>query len=227
MPDITLENISCEYVDHMGNDLAVVNDARVSFKKISQKFSQSDERLLRYLARHNHWSPFAHSVVKFRITCPLFVAAQLFKHQVGLVANSVSRRYVSDDVTFWHTLAWREKAANKKQGSGGRLPVEVCTDASTKYIHSLQVAFDTYSDLLALGVCEEQARAVLPTSTNTTFVWTGSLAAWLRVISLRCEESAQEETRQVAEQIAKKVQELFPVSYTAWKEFRGGHSSNS
>lgn len=221
---ITLENISCEYMDHMGDDLAVVNDARVSFRKISRKFSQSDERLLRYLARHNHWSPFAHSFIKFRITCPLFVAAQLFKHQVGLAANSVSRRYVSDEVTFWHTLSWREKAANKKQGSGDRLPVGVCTDATSMYINSLQVAFDTYNDLLALGVCEEQARAVLPTSTNTTFVWTGSLAAWLRVISLRCEESAQEETRQVAEMIAETVQRLFPVSYTAWKEFRGGHS---
>lgn len=204
-----------EYIEHMGNDLSVVNAARVSFEKESLEFSDSDERLIKYLARHGHWSPFAHAVVKFRITCPLFVAAQLHKHQVGMNVNSVSRRYVSD-VTVWRPDAWRWKVKNKKQGSGGNVDIHTQRVMDVRYESAIWKSIEEYNNLLALGACEEQARAVLPTATNTTFIWTGTLAAWLRVIDQRCSEDSQYETREVAERIKQEVERLFPASTNAW-----------
>lgn len=217
---------SVDLVDSSGSDLTVANSARVSFNKTSdwdyvdngafgQKrvLSERDKKLIKYLAKHNHWTPFAHCFVTFRVTCCIAVARQLHKHQVGLVVNEVSRRYVSDEPTFYVPDVLRGKAVDKKQGSSGELAYSADGVTLMQYIYSDALA--CYDSLLEAGVCEEQARLVLPLGVNTEFVWSGSLAAWARVINLRTSEDAQKETRDVAELIAQHIKQLYPVSYEA------------
>lgn len=225
-------------IDSCGSDLSVANAARVSFHKTSDweyddhswcgfpKLSERDRKLLAYLAKHNHWTPFAHCFVTFRVTCCVAVARQLHKHQVGLVVNEVSRRYVSEEPTFYKPEVYRGKAENKKQGSSGVVEVQddygYIEDPSGphnfgKYVDAAECAYEAchmaYNHLLDAGVCEEQARLVLPLGANTEFIWSGSLAAWSRVINLRTSEDAQPETAEVAEMIASHIKSLFPVSY--------------
>ncbi len=220
-------------IDSCGSDLSVANAARVSFHKTSdweythsttwgdtKRLSERDRKLLAYLAKHNHWTPFAHCFVTFRVTCCFAVARQLHKHQVGLVVDEVSRRYVSEEPTFYKPEVYRGKAENKKQGSSGvvHLPQTHCVDYQYgAYTDTLGFAYDVvytaYQELLDAGVCEEQARLVLPLGANTEFIWSGSLAAWARVINLRTSEDAQPETQYVAEMIASHIKSLFPVSY--------------
>lgn len=228
---------SVDLVDSSGSDLTVANSARVSFNKTSdwdyvdngafgQKrvLSERDKKLIKYLAKHNHWTPFAHCFVTFRVTCCIAVARQLHKHQVGLVVNEVSRRYVSDEPTFYVPDVLRGKAVDKKQGSSGTVlnwdygyydhgqgDNSDCGPVEFAYYACL----DSYKAMLERGVCEEQARLVLPLGVNTEFVWSGSLAAWARVINLRTSEDAQKETRDVAELIAQHIKQLYPVSYEA------------
>lgn len=217
---------SVELIESSGSDLTVANAARVSFNKTSnwdivdngnfgqtKKLSARDKRLIKYLAEHNHWTPFAHCFVTFRVTCCIAVARQLHKHQVGLVVNEVSRRYVSDEPTFYVPDVLRGKAKDKKQGSSGEL--ERSDDARTLVWYIYNDALQCYESLLENGVCEEQARLVLPLGVNTEFYWSGSLAAWARVINLRTSDDAQKETRDVAELIAKHIQTLYPESYGA------------
>ena len=174
-------------IDYMGNDLSVVNAARVSFSKTSEwesmpfavgpvegLLSEGDERLIKYLAKHNHWSPFGHASMQFHIKAPVFVARQLVKHQVGLVWNEVSRRYVDDEVEFYEPKEWRLAAENKKQGSSDEtVPFSV---AST-----YQWTKQTYENLLNAGVAPEMARMVLPQSMYTEWYWSGTLYAFARV----------------------------------------------
>lgn len=218
---------SVELIDSNGSDLTVARAARVSFNKESnweyvnngsfgqtRKLPARDKKLIKYLAKHNHWTPFAHCFVTFRVTCCIAVARQLHKHQVGLVVNEVSRRYVSDTPTFYVPEFLRGKAANKKQGStAGPLSSSEQGITAIKYLY--EDALDVYEALLEGGVCEEQARLVLPLGVNTEFIWSGSLAAWARVINLRTSDDAQKETRDVAELIAKHIQTLYPESYGA------------
>ena len=217
---------SVELIESSGSDLTVANAARVSFNKTSdwdiadngnfgqtKKLSARDKKLIKYLAQHNHWTPFAHCFVTFRVTCCIAVARQLHKHQVGLVVNEVSRRYVSDEPTFYLPTSVRGKAKDKKQGSSGELEQswDICSWIGDIY----NEAALRYESLLASGVCEEQARLVLPLGVNTEFYWSGSLAAWARVINLRTSDDAQKETRDVAELIAKHIKTLYPESYGA------------
>lgn len=207
-----------QYIDHMGSDLTVVNAARVSFSKRKQELDPSDEKLIKYLADNQHWSPFAHAFLQVRVQTSIFVARQLVKHQVGLSWNEVSRRYVSDAPTFEPSLPLRNKppAGASKQGSAGvHLRDERWRDA----IRQHECASEwLYNDMIADGVAPEQARVVLPLSLHTEWIWSGSLMAFARVCKLRLHPHAQLETRVVVEPLAAICREHFPLSFKALTE---------
>ena len=205
--------IVVELLDSMGSDLSVVNAARVYFGKRKTEMSVGDEKLIKYLAKHNHWSPFAHAQIQFRIKAPIFVARQLVKHQVGLVWNEISRRYVDTDVEFYEVDKWRGKPIDKKQGSGDTLEDKhgICQWSKTKIENA---ALESYKGLLGQGVAPEQARMILPQSMMTEWYWSGTLYAFARVCNLRCASDAQYETRIVANLINKECGILFPISWT-------------
>ena len=211
--------IEATYIDHMGTDLSVVNAARVSFGKTSEmeddpwgppKLKAKDDKLIRYLAKHKHISPFGHCFASFHIKAPIFVARQLVKHKF-LRWNEISRRYVDDEPELYTPYAWRGRSADKKQGSEG--VVNVGDWGSSGW-----AALKAYKDLLAHGVAPEQARMELPQSTMTEWYWSGSLDAFADMCNLRCKDDTQAETREVAKQIDHKMIELFPVSWDALTE---------
>ena len=201
-----------QLIDKMGSDLTVVNAARVSYGKNREVFEASDEKLISFLARHNHWSPFAHCTLQFRIKAPVFVARQLVKHQVGLSWNEISRRYVDYEPEFHAPTTWRGRPTDSKQGSAGE--VEVDEEYYNRYVNGCKVY---YNLLLNQGVAPEMARMVLPQSMMTEWYWTGTLYAFARVCDLRCAKDTQEETRIVADSIDKFCNEEFPYS---WKYLR-------
>jgi thymidylate synthase (FAD) len=211
-----------EYVDHMGSDLTVVNAARVSFAKTSEwettedgtrVLSQKDQRLIKYLANHNHWTPFAHPQVTLRIKAPIFVRTQLFKHKVGFTENEISRRYVTNEPEFY-TPDWRAAPTDgAKQGSSDFIYDPVVGDLDRVYNRIALESVDVYNKLLAEGVAPEQARSVLPQGTYTEWWWTGSLSAYARVFKQRIDAHAQWEVQQYADGIGKLLQPLFPHSW--------------
>ena len=191
----------------MGSDKTVVNAARVSFNKEISEMRKSDAGLIAYLAEHGHWTPFGHAQLQFRISAPVFIARQLGKHQVGLVWNEISRRYVSSEPEFYLPQEWRLAAEDKKQGS---------LDETIKYDDAIQVqeiALQHYQSMLEKGIAPEQARMVLPQSTYTEWYWTGSLYAFARVCKLRLQPDAQKETRYIAQLISDRCDQLFPISW--------------
>lgn len=198
-------------LDTMGTDLTVVNAARVSFDKHSKYLDERDKKLIKYLAKHNHWTPFGHCYATFRIKAPIFVARQLAKHQVGLVWNEVSRRYVDSEPEFWSPKELRLRAENVKQGSS--------TDTSKYGVAGIDwinnASLFLYNDLLEHGICPEQARAVLPQSMMTEWYWSGSLMAFARICKLRLDPHSQQETREVAQQMSTLLAPVFPVSWEA------------
>lgn len=204
-------------LDTMGSDDGVANAARVSFAKDASNFTdEQNDKLIKYLAKHNHWSPFAHTSLQFRIKAPIFVARQLGKHQVGLVWNEVSRRYVDFEPEFYMPSTLRLKADNVKQGSSD----QILDLADWRYMEAELVVRDSaflYNQLLNAGVCAEQARMFLPQNMMTEWIWTGSLMAFARVCKLRLDSHTQKETRDVAELIEKEIKEcgLFNVSWEA------------
>lgn len=216
--------IEAHYITHSGDDLLVVNAARVSFAKRSYAWTESstdgqrqilaekDQRLIRYLAEHQHWTPFAHPQVTIHVKAPIFVRTQCFKHKVGFVENEVSRRYVDDEPEFFRPEVWRGRAEDKKQGSAG-----VIDDLGLQFYANLTIeqALRSYKFLLDRGVAPEQARMVLPQSMMTEWFWTGSLAAWARFCRQRMGKDAQAETGDVARACAAIVEPLFPVSWAA------------
>jgi len=210
-------------ITHMGSDLSVVNSARVSFDKVHETFdTDKDTRLIKYLAKHGHWSPFAHASMQFRLKAPVFVARQLVKHQVGLAWNEISRRYVDSEPEFYVPDTWRAKADNKKQGSSDEeIDINPPYDSGRRMLDPYQIQISstvkTYKHLLKLGVCPEQARMILPMSMMTEWYWSGSLFAFSRVCNQRCKADAQKETQEIAWKIDKHARELFPVS---WAELR-------
>ena len=224
--------IKATYVDHMGSDLTVANAARVSFGKTSEmedepwgppRLKKKDDKLIRYLAKHKHISPFGHCFASFHIKAPIFVARQLVKHKF-LRWNEISRRYVDDEPEFYAPDVWRGRSEDKKQGSSDQtveflrmqgLSEQTVDDATFKHkLHSLTL----YHDMINEGVAPEQARMVLPQSIMTEWYWSGSLDAFSAMCNLRCKSDTQEETRQVANQIDRKMIELFPVSWDALTE---------
>ena len=199
-------------VDHMGSDLSVVNAARVSFAKEHKEFDNvADTKLINYLAKHNHWSPFGHGSMQFAISAPVFVARQLVKHQVGLVWNEVSRRYVDNEPEFYTPTEWRKSAENKKQGS---------SDETVEYsvLPAYTFAKQCYENMLRMDIAPEMARMVLPQSMMTEWYWSGTLYAFARVCNLRCKPDAQKETRDVGWGIDKHARELFPASWKALRD---------
>ena len=213
-----------DLIDKMGSDLSVVNAARVSFAKKSDwdhsiPFAEgnilkdSDVKLIKYLAKHNHWSPFAHASIQFRVKAPIFVARQLVKHQVGLVWNEISRRYVDSEPEFYIPKVWRKRPAeNIKQGSDESETIEYGITGTMSFVEQ------TYKNLLNEGVAPEMARMVLPQSMYTEWYWSGTLYAFARVCNLRCKPDAQKETQMVADQIDVLAKELFPNSWEALRD---------
>lgn len=232
-----------EYIDHMGDDLAVVDAARVSFDKashweiigqgkekggvdITASLSDKDTKLIKYLATHNHWTPFAHPQITLREKVPIFVARQRFKHTVGFVYNEVSRRYVDSEPEFFTPDAWRRKAPNVKQGSTSDYVTYFTQDLedfvpnykdsiTTHYSILIDDAVELYENMLEAGVAPELARMVLPQSLYTEYVVTGSLAAFARAYNLRSQPDAQAEIRFLATEWDKLVRPLFPHSWSA------------
>ena len=205
-----------ELLDHMGDDLAVVNAARVSMHKESLTLCDNDEKLIRYLAKHKHWTPFAQVQFKFRISMPIFVARQYFRHQVGLLRNETSRRYVDNPPEFWNPNgAWRGRAEHVKQGSGGLLDDMDQLLAQADYNIVMNQATISYKNMIERGVCPEQARAVLPQSMMTEFIETGSLAAYARIYNLRSDPHAQKEIQEYALAIGEHIEKIVPVSWNA------------
>ena len=208
-----------ELIDQMGNDTSIVNAARVSFGKRVEEMSEGDTKLIKYLAKHNHWSPFGHASLQFRIKAPIFVARQLVKHQVGLTWNEISRRYVEYEPEFYEVDTWRGRPINKKQGSSEEeimwIDRSTRTDALQSQVET--VALKNYNRMLEAGVAPEQARMILPQSMMTEWYWSGTLYAFARICNLRCAEDAQYETRIVANLINDECERLFPIS---WIELR-------
>ncbi len=206
-----------EYVSRMGNDDAVCDAARVSFDKKAGGYSvESNHKLLKYLAKHNHWSPFAHCFVKFRFHAPMFIARQFQKHVIGFAWNEVSRRYVSTDPTFFVPQTLRKRPDNMKQGSvsEGEIPV---TGAVYQDVRARAVeAKADYRAMLSKGICPEQARMFLPQNTMTEWIWTGSLQAWSRFIHLRGDSHAQAECWPYATAVENVLNNYFPLSMEAF-----------
>jgi thymidylate synthase (FAD) len=211
-----------EYVDHMGSDLTVVNAARVSFAKTSEwettedgtrVLSQKDQRLIKYLANHNHWTPFAHPQITLRIKAPIFVRTQLFKHKVGFTENEISRRYVTNEPEFY-VPEWRSAPTDgAKQGSSDFITDVYVNDLDRMYTQNALECVEIYKELLKEGVAPEQARGILPQGTYTEWWWTGSLSAYARVFKQRIDAHAQWEVQQYADAIGKILEPLFPHSW--------------
>lgn len=207
-----------DLIDHMGSDLTVVNSARVSFDKHSELengvLKLSDEKLIRYLAEHNHITPFTHPQITLRETVPIFVARQRFKHVVGFTYNEVSRRYVDSPPEFYVPALWRSKPdGSVKQGSGGVHPnSSTHFEAYKRHIASCE---KLYKEMLADGVAPEQARMVLPQSMLTSYYVTGSLAAFARMVNQRKDSHAQQEIQDLAKDVNQIIAPLYPVSWAA------------
>ena len=199
------------FIDKMGTDLTVVNAARVSYAKTKEQFENKDEKLIAFLAKHKHWSPFGHASLQFKIKAPVFVARQLVKHQVGLIWNEVSRRYVDYPPTLFEPDAWRGRPINSKQGSAG----EVKLDRTLQHLYStaMEQCKILYNALIGKNIAPEQARMVLPQSMMTEWYWSGSLYAFARVCNLRCKPDVQKETRDICEEISMECGKHFPISW--------------
>lgn len=199
-----------------GNELDIVNAARVSFHKESTELNEKDIKLINYLAKHAHWTPFAHVGATFVIKAPISVARQLSKHQVGLVWNEVSRRYVDEEPEFFFPKEWRGRPVNVKQGSDGVISnVEDQLELAFSPNNLCLEALDTYTKMIEIGIAPEQARMVLPQNTMTEWWWTGSLAAWARVCKQRLDPHTQQETRDLVGLMYNQLLERFPNALPA------------
>lgn len=252
--------MEANYIDHMGNDLRVVNAARVSFNKESEwatdanspgwhglpegLLKEADARLIRYLARNGHWTPFSHPMITMRETVPIFVARQRFKHMVGFTYNEVSRRYVDDTPEFFEPDVWRSRPdASIKQGSGdGAVGILTFSEAPWKdgeemitsqqppagaYADLIEAAEELYEAMVQSGVAPEQARMVLPQSMYTSYYVTGSLYAWANAYRQRIDPHAQKEIQDLAKQWGEILEPLFPVSWEALTAKRGIEAPNN
>ena len=210
---------SVELIDFMGSDVNIVNAARVSFAKEVQEFNlDTDSKLLRYLAKHDHWSPFAHTCISVRCKVPLFIARQLVKHQVGGNWNEESRRYISHEPEFWLPKELHTRPDNAKQGSGS---VHPASQVHLETMHKLSsICLHNYQNMVECGVAPEEARMVLPLNTMTNFIWTGSLLFFRRVIAQREDAHAQLAAQEFAAKLKEVVRPVYPHGYlaleTAW-----------
>lgn len=217
---VKLADMKVEYVDHLGSDINVVNAARVSFAKEVKEFDlEKDTKLINYLARHNHFTPLAHTAVTIRVKAPIFMARQFVKHQIGLVWNEESRRYIDEEPEFYLPKVLRGRPVNAKQGSSGDL--ESSELFTQMMLTETKNCLDLYDRLLEENVAPEQARMVLPQNTMTNWMWTGSLVAFSRVVKLRVDEHAQKEAQELGWLINDVVAPLYPVSWKALMSIGG------
>lgn len=218
-------DITVEEVDHLGSDLTVVNAARVSFQSVSHEFTQKDARLVSYLAKHKHYSPFRHCMIQFKLTLPEFAARQFYKHVVGAECtsthptkdhawNEMSGRYKAYEDVFIPST-WFSQHELAKQCSGPPLEPRAQDHATAKYQEMMERLWATYEECLALGMAKEQARMMLPMSIMTEVVWTASLQAIQNFVALRNADDAQTEIRTLAQQMDAIAKARFPISYTA------------
>jgi thymidylate synthase (FAD) len=193
-----------QLVSHYGNDDNAVDVARVSYSKLASEYTaEQNARLIHYLVEHGHTSPFRHQTLQFRVSCPIYVERQLFKHQVGVSVNSISGRYVDFSDSYTRITRWRKQSKNSKQGSEGFIDNQELATALQD--HVIDKAKAAYIGLIALGVSKEQARSVLPLALNTEFIWTGSFLAFVHMCHLRLKPDAQQETREVVQEMLEQV----------------------
>ncbi len=203
-------------IDHMGSDLSVVNAARVSFGKVKTAFEPSDAKLVDYLAEHEHTSPFRHTALTLHVKAPIFVFRQWMKHRIGSEFNEISGRYVEfPEDEFFVPATFRQQAKVNKQGSEGEIPEANRASAAEVYLEGCRSAVTHYKELIALGVCREQARCVLPLALYSEVYWTVSLQAVAHFIRLRADAHAQWEIQQYAAAVRQVVEPLFPVGLKA------------
>jgi len=201
----------------MGNDERVADSARVSFDKIASNYSkEQNDKLISFLARNGHFSPFTHPQLTLRYTVPIFVARQEFKHIVGFTRNEVSRRYVDENPEFFEPVAWRSRPDKSiKQGSGENLDRGLQEYYDEYYTRLLEFVEEMYRQMVVDGVAPEQARMILPQSMYTSYYITGSLAAFARFYKQRSDNHAQKEIRQLAQMVANVVEPIYPISWEA------------
>jgi thymidylate synthase (FAD) len=193
-----------QLISHYGNDDNAVDVARVSYSKLASEYTaEQNARLIHYLVEHGHTSPFRHQTLQFRVSCPIYVERQLFKHQVGVSVNSISGRYVDFSDSYTRITRWRKQSKNSKQGSEGFIDNQELATALQD--HVIDKAKAAYIGLIALGVSKEQARSILPLALNTEFIWTGSFLAFVHMCHLRLKPDAQQETREVVEEMLEQV----------------------
>ncbi len=215
-----------EILDVFGNDLMIVNSARVSYGKKSDAINEKDERLINFLVEHKHIAPFRHPQLQFRITCPIYVERQLRKHEIGIELglspepnssiNSISGRYVDFSDSYTTIKEWRKQSTSSKQGSEGLVEdQERCNEIQEDVISICKMAYD---NLLMLGVSKEQARTILPLNLNTTFIWTGSFLSFIHLFNLRLKKDTQQETRELVELMLQEVRKTgrFDLSLKAF-----------
>lgn len=230
-----ISDIEVSLVDHMGSDLSVVNAARVSFHKesgweypysepdeygdcycVGQELKKTDTKLIQYLAKHKHTSPFNHAFITCRVKAPIFVARQLVKHKF-MPWNEVSRRYVDEEIEHFQ-LNWRWAADNVKQGSGEEVDEQTQKECDEIFWNVVNVSCDAYEKLLAKGIAAEQARRVTLVDAATEWIWSGTLGAYADMLRLRLDPHTQYESRIVANKIEALIKPLFPVSLAALLE---------
>lgn len=201
-----------ELLDHFGDDTLIVNAARVSFNKEVDHMDSSDERLVRYLVKHQHISPFFHPQIRFRIKMPIYVAREWFRHTIGLSRNEISRRYVDSEPEMFMPEFLRARNPSLKQGSSAE-PIERNEEYMEKIRKFHSDTKDFYNELLAVGVAPELARGILPNNLYTSFIETGSLAAYARLCKLRIDPTAQKEIQEYAQIVSAHMEKLFPISW--------------
>lgn len=208
-----MSQIKVELLDHMGNDLTVVNAARVSFAKTATEFEEKDAKLIAYLAKHDHWTPFAHTAIQLRVCAPVPIRTQCFKHKVGLVENEESRRYISTRPEIYMPSFRQKPEGSIKQGSAGVHPADEFWQNEYK-LHTDR-AVELYMEMLDDGVCPEQARFVLPQGAIVNWIWTGNLISFANFVIKRRDPNAQQEVRDVSSAVDAVIAPLFPVSWAA------------
>jgi thymidylate synthase (FAD) len=199
-------------IEHMGSDLNIANAARVSFGKSKTTFDSTDKRLLGYLAEHGHTSPFRHTAITFHIKAPIFVFRQWMKHRIASEFNEISGRYIEfKENEFFVPNQFRQQSKENKQGSEGEINECNVVCAKALFLETCHNSIASYKKLIALGVCREQARCVLPLGLYSEAYWTVSLQAAAHFIKLRTDSHAQWEIQQYANAVRSIIENIFPV----------------
>lgn len=209
-----MSNLKVTYVDHMGNDLRIVNSARISFNNESEIITDKDKKLIDYLAVNEHMSPFEHNVLTVIIECPLYIRSQIHRHRT-FSYNEISRRYTSENIEFFLPVSIRKQAESNRQASNGELEEHEAKNAMLLIDKHHKDSEKIYKHLLSLGVPREQARGILPQNLMTKFYMTGNLRNWIHFVKLRQDSHSQQEVQDLAKQVLSILSEKFPEAVKA------------